>query len=198
MIEIKDPVLKRLLLEHLVEQMDQGHLDPLLEAGVWPELLDTLRERPARDLINASQMDLKLRFTLDCSGVVDAFNRLDAVKRDIALKEYFVIGGAAPELMTKLFKLTSVQIRQLREVLCPAGEQPLGGRPRLPEIAIRESIQMDWAKLAKEQPQDSLRERLYQLHLLHSDISINSLWAVLNEFDSVIEWDHSSATRSVR
>jgi len=123
---------------------------------------------------------------------------LDAVKRDIALKEYFVIGGAAPELMTKLFKLTSVQIRQLREVLCPAGEQPLGGRPRLPEIAIRESIQMDWAKLAKEQPQDSLRERLYQLHLIHSDISINSLWAVLNEFDSVIEWDHSSATRSVR
>jgi hypothetical protein len=95
MIEIKDPVLKRLLLEHLVEQMDQGHLDPLLEAGVWPELLDTLRERPARDLINASQMDLKLRFTLDCAGVVDAFSRLDAVKRDIELKEYFVIGGAA-------------------------------------------------------------------------------------------------------
>jgi hypothetical protein len=43
-----------------------------------------------------------------------------------------------------------------------------------------------------------LRERLYQLHLIHSEISINSLWAVLNEFDSVIEWDHSSATRSVR
>ena len=102
MIEIKDPVLKRLLLEHLIEQMDQGGLDQLLESGVWPEVLDSLRQRTARDLLQVSIMDIKLGFNVDSAGVMEAFTRLDAVRRDNELKEYFVIAGASPEVMAKL------------------------------------------------------------------------------------------------
>lgn len=193
MIEIKDPVLKRLLMEHLIEQMEQGELDTLLECGVWPEVLDSLRQRTARDLLQISTMDIKLCFTIDSAGVQDAITRLDAVRRDNELKEYFVIAGASPDVMAKLFKLTADQIRVLRDVLC-TNDRPTGGRPRLPEIRVREQIHHSWCQLAQDQPEASLRERLYQMHQQHRDMPINSLWAVLNEFDSLVEWDHAHAT----
>ena len=193
MIEIKDPVLKRLLLEHLIEQMEQGGLDQLLESGVWPEVLDSLRQRTARDLLQVSIMDIKLGFDVDSAGVMEAFTRLDAVRRDNELKEYFVIVGAAPQVMAKLFKLTADQIRVLRDVLC-TNDRPTGGRPRLPEIRVREQIHHSWCQLAQEQPEASLKERLYQMHQQHREIPINSLWAVLNEFDSLVEWDHAQTT----
>ena len=57
MLRIINPLLKRLLLEQIVEQIDGGGLDELLQAGFSAEFLDMLRHRPARDLIKLVNND---------------------------------------------------------------------------------------------------------------------------------------------
>jgi len=194
MFSITDPTLKRLILEHLVERMEEGPqaLDELLRAGVDPLLLDVLRQRPARDFVNAAKVEqLVITANFDGRAVIASFGRLDAIKRDSEMREYFVINGAPPELLSQLFKLSVEEIRTLRSLLLPEGTQ--SGRPKFPPVALRERIHNDWARLAKEQPATQVRERLYQLHLLHRSWSIQSLWCTLNEFE-----ENPSVRRSAR
>ncbi|MBW8831354.1 MAG: DUF2857 family protein [Burkholderiales bacterium] len=183
MFAITCPTLKRLILEHLVERMEEGPdaLDELLRTGVDPLLLDMLRQRPARDFVNAAKVEqLVITANFDGRAVIASFGRLDAIKRDNEMREYFVINGAPPELLSQLFKLSVDEIRTLRSVLFKGTQS---GRPKFPPVALRERIHNDWARLAKEQPAAQVRERLYQLHLLHDAWTIQSLWCTLNEFE---------------
>lgn len=183
-LALTDPTIKRLFLQHLIERMDDGPaaLDELLRAGVDPQLLDLLRQRPARDFIAAAKIEqLVISVTFDSAAVIAAFGRLDAIKRDAELREYFVVHGAPPDLLSEFFKLSSEEIRHLRSLLMPGGTQP--GRPKLPPVPQRQRIHDDWSRLTKEQPEAALRERLYQLHRLHSEWTIHSLWCTLHEFE---------------
>lgn len=185
MIDLTDQTIVRLLLDFLVERMDAGvvALDQLINAGVDPVLLDLLRQRPARDLIRIAKVEaLGFKFTFDNRAVIASLTRNDAIKRDAELCDYFVRNGAPPELLSDLFKLSAEEIRFQRKVLLPDGQPP--GRPKLPPLPQRERIHNDWARLTKQKPDASLRERLYELHRLHSAWSIHALWTALNEFEA--------------
>ena len=51
MIALTNTVIKRLILEQIVEMIDTGGIDELLQAGFSAEFLDLVRHRPARALI---------------------------------------------------------------------------------------------------------------------------------------------------
>lgn len=191
-VQIRNPTTRRLILEELVERMDSGHLDALLMDGADPDVLDLLRHRPARDFIHAAKLDqLEILGAFDGESVMRCFTRLDMIKRDVELQEYFVRNGASAEITCDLFKMSGDDFRRMRAMLAPQAAVP--GRARLPPLALRERIHEDWARLNKQVPALSRRECLYQLHQHHSDWSIHSLWATLHEFD-----ERPAAARSTR
>jgi len=181
-VQIRNPTTRRLILEELVERMDAGHLDALLLDGADPDVLDLLRHRPARDFIHAAKLEqLEILGTFDGDSVMRCFTRLDMIKRDIELQEYFVRHGASAEIACDLFKMSGDEFRRMRALLAPEAAVP--GRAKLPPPAVRERVHEDWARLNKQVPALSRRECLYQLHQLHKEWSIHSLWSTLHEFD---------------
>ncbi len=180
-VQITNPTTRRLILEELVERMDAGHLDSLLLDGVDPGVLDLLRHRPARDFIRAAQLDqLSIFGAVDGDAIVRCFARLDMIKRDIELQEYFVRNGATAEIAGDFFKMSVEEFRRMRALLAP---EAIPGRAKLPPTAERERIHEAWARLSARAPALSRRECLYQLHQMHSTWSIHSLWVTLHEFD---------------
>ena len=88
MLQITNPILKRLMLEQIVEQIDGGGLDELLAAGFSAEFLDMVRHRPARDLIKISEFPcMNLRVSLQEQAISNCLNRLDAMRRDSHMRE---------------------------------------------------------------------------------------------------------------
>lgn len=181
-IPIKNPTTQRLFLEELMECVDSGEVNALLLDSVAPEVLNLLRHRPTRDVIQAAKLgDFVVHVAFDADAILRCFARLDLIKRDAELKQYFITHGATAEIAADLFKMSADEFRRMRQVLVPAGAP--SGRPRLPPEAERERIQEDWARLVKEQAILPKREILFRLHSMHSGWSMQSLWTTLNEFD---------------
>jgi Protein of unknown function (DUF2857) len=183
MLRVKDPTLKRLLLEHMVEQLEAGgdDLDALLTAGVDPELLDLLRRRSARDFIAVAQMDLFVPSAFFDNDILKGcLQRIDSRRRDDELREYFVSHGAPMSMLNEVFKLSRDEARRLRTLLVPQGTHI--GSPKMPAVQERQPIHEAWAQLERTQGSTSLRERVYELHQRFPDFSIAALWATVNEF----------------
>ncbi len=187
-LSITDPTLKRLLVEHLIEQLERGGdgLDYLLSAGVDPEQLDRLRHTPARDLIQIAQMDqLDIRAGFGDNSISNCLDRVAAVRRDALLMEYFVRNGASVDSVVTLFRVTKEAVRDMRRQLTPGAPLSVSaGRPSLPPTAKRQKVHEHWAEVQRVHFAQSQRERYYQLHLLHSDISIAEMLSTLNEFST--------------
>lgn len=186
MLRITDATIKRLILEHLVEQLDAdgASLDAMLTAGIDPELLDLLRRRGARDFIQAAGMDqLEIHAGFDNQTVIGCFRRIDSVRRDTELREYFVRHGAPMSMLQELFKLTRDDARRLRELLVPHDAHV--GAPKLPAVAERQAVHEAWATLTRSPEATTQRERLYELHKRFPGHTIAALWATVNEFNDV-------------
>lgn len=177
-IPVDDDGLKRALLDYLIRMIADGHIDPLLEAGLSPELLDDLRNRPVRDIQKVAQMSLGVMLKLEPTSLSTALMRLDAMTRNQVLLEYYIKNGAAPDLLTRLFKVSDADQRALREMLC--GDSGRRGRPAMPEPSEREAIHATWSRL--EGVSEDPREQYFMLHQAHPDHSIATLWAVVHEF----------------
>ena len=112
MLRIINPLLKRLLLEQIVEQIDGGGLDELLQAGFSAEFLDMLRHRPARDLIKLSESEtLNFQVAIHEPSVAGFLQRLDAMRRDAFMREYFVRHGAPVRVVSEFFRMSAEDVR---------------------------------------------------------------------------------------
>lgn len=104
MINISDPTLTKMLLEHVVEQAEAGGLDQLLASGLRPELVDDLRQRPLRDFFYAARNGgLAMSVQFDIKNLEACLWRRDIAKHTETLKEYFVRHGASIEMLRSLF-----------------------------------------------------------------------------------------------
>ena len=187
MLRITDPTLKRMLLDQIVARIDAGGIDDLLQAGFSPEFLDCMRHRPARDLIKASEVPaIEFRVTIKERAITEYFARLDMMRRDAQMCEYFIRHGAAVQVVCMLWKISAEEVRSLRAQLLPP-DQPLG-RNRMPAPAVRDQIHARWAELEADDPRGSLRDRLYRLHQSFPDCRIDSLCRTIDEFSAEPSW----------
>lgn len=187
MMPIDDPEVRWAIMKYLTDRIDAGKVEPLIAAGLTPELIDALRHRSLRDLTRVAQ-DASVGFHLQLDGqrLTLAFLRLDAMQHDRELLEHFVRHGAPTPVLTRLFRVSHRELRALRRTLHRA-KCERGGRPRLPGAATRERIHAAWAELVSTGETDTSerlreRERLYALHRRFPDYTIGALWSVLNEF----------------
>ncbi len=190
MLCITNPTLKRLMLEQIVEQIDGGGIDELLESGFSAEFLDMLRHRPARDLIKVSEFPcLSLRVSVQEQAIMSYLTRLDAMRRDSHMREYFIRHGAPVRVMCDFFRMSAEDVRALRAQLLPPHEQQ--GRNRMPPPDVRDRIHDTWHAISRDHPNAPPRERMYLLHQSFPDIRIDALCRSLNEFNDEPKWQVS-------
>lgn len=182
MFSISNPTVKRMVLDHLIEQMESGGIDRLLEGGFSPALIDDLRGRPTRDFFHASQFDgLAIQVTIDERKLMSCLSMRDRARRDEMLKEYFVRNGASISLLRTLFTLSKQELQRLRMEL-DLTEKTTNGRPRLPPTAIRDLIHSEWHEICHAFTAEPERERLWRLHLKFPLYSLASIHRCTDEF----------------
>jgi hypothetical protein len=182
-ININDPTLTKLLLEHMVEQAEAGGLDDLLASGLRPELVDDLRQRPLRDFYYAAQHGgLAMSVQIDVRALETCLWRRDQAKHTEMLKEYFIRNGASIDLLRTLFTLSKQELQRYRSDL-DLSKSGSNGRPRMPPASIRDKIHQRWHDIVQAQPQSHDRYRLWLLHQDYSAYSISALHRVITEFD---------------
>ncbi|QIL73100.1 DUF2857 family protein [Diaphorobacter sp. HDW4B] len=184
-IQIKDPTIKRMLIEHMVEQIDDGHIDHLLRAGFSPEFLDNLRHRPSRDFINLAQTPLDIQFTLSEHVLDSGLRLLDMRRSHLELREYFVIHGASRRMVCSYFKLSQDEYRGLREVLRPG--RGTGGRVPMPLVEVRDAIHKEWFGIQTQMAGEPCRDRIYELHKRFDHLRIDVLQQTISEFSECID-----------
>ena len=182
MLSITNPTLKKLMLDQIVECIDTGGLDDLLQAGFSHEFLDALRHRTTRDLIKVSEFsDLEFRVSLKEDVILSILQRLDLQRRDAMMLEYFVRHGAAVQVICTLFRRSAEEVRALRSQLV----NPDAKRTRMPPTDVRDRIHTRWHELQSRQSDATMRDQLYALHQSFPDTAIDALCRTLNEFNEV-------------
>jgi Protein of unknown function (DUF2857) len=182
MFNIINTTIKRMVLEHLVEQVDSGGLDSLLANGFSPELIDDLRKRPTRDFFHAAQVEgLAIKVSIDTQKLMSCLWMRDRARRDEMLKEYFVRHGASIILLRTLFTLSKQELQRLRVEL-DLTEKATNGRPRLPPTAIRDHIHCEWHAICHSFKDEPERERLWRLHQKFPTYSMASIHRCTDEF----------------
>lgn len=179
MIPIRSEQLRVAVLSHLIHLLEAGEVETLLEAGLSPDILDTLRAASVRDLhaiAGMPQFDVSVHF--DPVMLEAAYRRHEAMTETRELLEYHVRHGAHPQLLVHLFRMTMEQVREQRALLCP-GSLPRG-RPSLPRAEVREAVQRAWPQIRNSYPP---QQQYVELHRAFPSMSIATLWYVVHEFD---------------
>lgn len=179
-IPIQCPVLRRMLLAHIIEQIDGGHMDSLLRAGYSPEFLDDLRYRTTRDITNLANSPQEMWFSLSEQVISKGLHLLDMRREHAKLREYFVIHGASRRMVCAYFKLSHEEYRDLRAQLRPGGEP--GGRTALPPVAVRDAIHRAWFDIQQSMSERPCRDRIYALHQQFPELRISVLQQTIVEF----------------
>lgn len=182
--EVTSASMKAELLNHLIYRMDSGGMDELLRGAAEPTVLDSLRDRPARDLIKLINGSSGLKFHIEfCSNkFINELNRMDMMTGDTKVREYFVANGAPLEMITEMFRVTSAQVRDWRNMLIPGYEaKKLGGRTRMLPEKLRDALHQKWAALEKNSTL-RLQDRVYAMHQQYPNYTIHELWITINEF----------------
>lgn len=185
-VSVTNPIIQRLLLEHVIEQIEsESGLDTLLQQGGSAEFLDLLRHRKARDLINVAENLKCIQFSVSTTEVMGQLSRLDRIRHDAELREYFINHGAAREMLCEFFKLSGDEVRRLRSLLLPDGGAS-AGRTRLPPPHARDEIHAAWSRILKTHANEHQRDRIYRLHQQFSTLRISTLHQTLKEFGEAI------------
>ena len=187
LMPVNDAEVRWVIMKYLSGLIDEGHIEPLIAGGLTPELLDMLRNRRMRDITRiASDASIGFHIKVDNLRLTRAFLRLDAVVRDRELLEYFVRHGASSSFMYRIFQISTHELRTMRKVF--GAETERGGRPNLPDPALREVIHAAWIKIqssvvdgSEDMPERREREQIYALSQLFPDYKIATLWGVINE-----------------
>lgn len=170
-VAISDPVLKRVLLQHLLDQEQTDLPDNLAS------FLENLRQRPMQDFLAlTSARTLQVRIYL--GEVVPSLQHLEAQNDEEALLMYFVDHGASRSLLRRLFSVTGARAAELTRAAGLASQ----GRTRRIAPNVSDQIHEAWYAINKSEPDLPLRARFHVLHRQFQALKIREIEGVLNEF----------------
>jgi hypothetical protein len=176
--------LNFLLLTEIIRliETEQG-LDQLLTMGCDAELIDQLRHRSTRDLIDVASRMRGLSISFSPIELLQQLGGLDRQRRDDELCEYFVIHGASRQLLRNLFKRSDDEIRRLRESLIGQSSSGRTGMPK--DLNVRDEIHKAWHSITRNPQEESIRNWLYELHRQFPEYTIDTLYSTVREFEDI-------------
>lgn len=178
MLQLDDPQVRLLLLQHLATRLYAGSPADAHAAGLLPEQVAKLRELSAVDLGSlAATRQLGIGVQVD-GNALDANLRAAVLSREARWMEaYFIRHGASWQMMRSLF---TVGRRVTHERRHESGARRRPGRVRLPGMDERERIYRAWCGI----DESILRQRYYRLHLRYPQWSIEALEMVVRQFEA--------------
>lgn len=184
LVSVNDDSFVSAALQIVVKLIDtDAGLDQLLHLGCSASLLDDLRNRKARDLVEVASRLRSMQIWISPSEIEGELHRLDRTREDQTLFEYFVIHGASRHMICDLWKRTHEEVTSMRKALLPGGSASAGRTPLPKDPAVREAIHVAWDVITKADPEASQRQKLYRLHQRFEDYSIDTLVSTLDEFE---------------
>lgn len=166
------------LLEIVAKIETRSGLDELLQHGIDPELIDLIRNRPARDLREIAAHLRTACLTFDQTELRHTLQQLDMMRRDREKFEYFVKHGASRQMCRSFFRISLAEIKEYQEALLGTIG---GGRVSLPPHEQRDEIHHVWSAIQRDH--EKIRDQLYELHVRYPAYTIESLWQTVNEFN---------------
>ncbi|CAD5366821.1 conserved hypothetical protein [Rubrivivax sp. A210] len=178
-VGVSDQATRMFLLTRVVAALIESENSALadhLRAGLPPEIVDRLRSLPLSEALHFTGGDCGIFIAIDGPALHRQLARLDRLQADRRQYEYFVRGGASPQLISRLFSVSHSDVRRLRKLIAPATSS--GGRPKVPQDSLRDLILTTWRELGVQQ---SERDRYYLLSMAFPALPIVCLESVVED-----------------
>lgn len=173
-VAIRDPGTRMYLLTRLItsfEESDQALAAQLFGSGFTPDLIDKLRNMSIVDALKFTAKQCGLSVGVDGDALRQRMDNVERSRVDRRMYEYFIRAGASPNLIARLFGVSSDDVRRLRKLIAP--DVVGGGRPRHPEEPLRSDIEAAWLRIRQTEPGE--RQALYLLHQEFSHLAVGTL-----------------------
>lgn len=183
-VPLNDPSVVNAVLLLVVKMIDTDDgFQRLLMEHCNTDVLEELRQRKARDLVEISSRLRSLRISFSANEFLNELKKIDLLRRDQEMYEYFIRHGASRTMVCDLWKKTNEEVTAMRRALLPEGGTGPGRRAMPKAHAVREAIHQAWAEIDKAHADAPQRQRLYHLHQRFNAYSIDTLVTTLSEFD---------------
>lgn len=156
-------------------------MDYLLAEGCDPKVIDVIRNLKVRDVREIAGCMKTFHFSFEVADLSGEVMRLTDKREDQALCEYFVRHGASRHMVAEFWRMPLADVTEMRRILLVEGT---AGRPNLPrDFDLRQRIHEAWNEIGKAHPGESKRRLIFMLHQCFRDLSIETLYNVITEFD---------------
>ena len=191
--DVTDRMLKQSLLNHFIERLETepALMEQLLQRGVSGSLIDHLRYRVTPSEVRRAVKSSTFTLHCDDHALMACFEMLARVIRDEQIKEYLTRNGASTEQLAGWFSMSKADANALRDAL---GPQRAGGRPKLPDLNVRDAIHAAWVAIPASRAE---REAYHELHQQFPDIPVATLHQVVHEHDSASPTARPTSRRAI-
>ena len=170
--------LTNALLHYLIDLIERGEYQSLIDQGISLSTLDSLRSMPASEIARLIALRPKIFSVVSSPGEVEnSLRLLEYQKTQNERLAYFIQHGASSRMIFRVLKVSKEVYDSFKAVLCPQGKP---GRPALPSPKQREEILSDYFDFIKKT--DDISAAWIELHGKHSGFSLAALYNVVNEF----------------
>ncbi|WP_230971755.1 STY4526/YPO1902 family pathogenicity island replication protein [Nitrogeniibacter aestuarii] len=173
-MQIRDSMLKSLLLTYIVSRIESMEIDELIDDGFSPELLENLRHRTAGDVANIGLFDIPLAVTIDPATLTAALESFDDTVQRVSLMDYFLQHGTQADVVATLFHQSTTDVRA-RARLIANKRSELKSRIRDDDDVHCIALHEHWPAVCVKYAET--RHRLYYLHKKLPGFTIDALIA---------------------
>jgi hypothetical protein len=178
MLELQDPQVRLLVLNHIVSRLTDAEPHDLQATGIDSRQWACLQRLNALDLSRlASARCFSIGVSLNVGDLQTGLRTVDLINETRTLEAYFIRHGASVGLMRALFKVSRPVTLKRRIEL---GARQRSGRLALPDRRTRARIYRCWHGLSDP----SQRARFFQLHQAFPNLSIAVLETVLRQYEA--------------
>lgn len=179
MILLQGASVRESVLMHMVHLVESGQHECLISAGLCPSLLNRMRSMSLRDAQRIAEMKVTMQVIIDGEGLTKALDAIVDVNNQQQQFEAFIKGGASLPMLRSLFRVDEAQIQFTRAALNIVKTR---GRPTLPQDPdLRDRIYSEWQTTIAIADQ---RVRFMALANKYPDYRYDTLWAIINRFES--------------
>lgn len=166
------------LLHYLIDMIERGEYQTLIDQGMTLKTLDAIRAMPASDIARlVSLRPTIFSVVINPAEVENSLRLLDYQQTQNERLAYFIQHGASAKMVLRVLKVTREVHDAFKSSLRP---QVKPGRPPMPNSKQREAILTDYFDFIKKT--DDTSAAWIELHQKYSVFSLAALYNVVNEF----------------
>jgi hypothetical protein len=164
----------------LLEELSHDDVSSIEKLGLNSEIIAALVSLDTKEKIElVKQASKYLKLSIDVDALAKQINRVEGLRDERELENYFLIKYAPYRLMNSLFGMHATEFSQRRKRLGIDGKS---GRPNIGDEKTDAAVWTLWKKLEELE----VRERYIKVSEL-SNQNIDTIWTVLQRYEFGIQ-----------